>query len=158
MIYKNGFKEYFFMGTIFGLCMGAFFFFTRIVNLAGFFVVAVSSGTLFAFIMYLFAKRVEIKSKYLHNEIAKVRRIICEGVATIKGVGGWLFVTEDAIEFYPHKINLGGESIAVLIDDIVAVNNGFNNIEIATKESTYKFIVNKPTGWKNLIIHTIGND
>ncbi len=110
-------------------------------------------------------KSLDKKSKYLRQEISKVRTIICEGPAVHKiGVVnefyGWLFFSEDALEFYPIKMNRdGARNIAILIDDIIDVEtkrNKRNILFIDSKGGSFIFSVDKPELWKNTIKETIG--
>ena len=104
MTYRNGIKEYFSTGILFGIPMGLFFGLVHlnlIVGLIG----GIMSGALFAFLIFLFCKVMEKKFIKKHEEISRERKIICDGGATYEGLGGWLFFTENALEFYPHKIN-----------------------------------------------------
>jgi hypothetical protein len=67
-------------------------------------------------------------------------------------IGGWLFLSEDAIEFYPHKMNIKAENIPILLDDILNVETQGNQLKIQTKTgSAYTFVVNKSKLWKQSI-------
>ena len=113
-------------------------------------------GVLFTVTMAIFTKHIEKKSVHLRAEISKVRKIICEGPANhkkgVNAIGGWLFLSEDAIEFYPHKMNIGGQNIPILLDDISNVETKSNQLKIQTKEKvTFTFVVNKAKLWKQSI-------
>lgn len=113
-------------------------------------------GVLFTACIAIFSNHIEKKSEHLRDEISKVRKIICEGPANHKkggnAIGGWLFVSEDAIEFYPHKMNIGGQNIPILLDDISDVETKFNQLKIHTKTNeTFIFVVNKANLWKQSI-------
>ena len=67
-------------------------------------------------------------------------------------IGGWLFLSEDAIEFYPHKMNIGGQNISILIDDISNIETKSGQLKIHTKANeTFTFVVNKANLWKQSI-------
>lgn len=155
MVYKNGIKEWAIMccgcGLAYGFFMGLFWGDMTMGIIAG-----VLFGVLFTLCMALFSKHIEKKSEHLRAEISKVRKIICEGPANHKkganAIGGWLFLSEDAIEFYPHKMNIGGQNIPILIDDIANIETKSNQLKIHTKANeTFIFVVNKANLWKQSI-------
>ncbi len=159
MIYKNGIKEWALMccgcGLVYGVLMGLF---------SGNITTGIISGILFGVFltvfMAIFSKHLEKKSEHLRAEISKVRKIICEGPANhkkgVNAIGGWLFLSEDAIEFYPHKMNIGGQNIPILIDDISNVETKLNRIKIHTKTNeTFTFVVTKAKLWKQSITETL---
>ena len=74
------------------------------------------------------------------------------GNGKVNAIGGWLFLSEDAIEFYPHKMNIGGQNIPILLDDISDVETKLNQVKIHTKTNeTFIFVVNKANLWKQSI-------
>lgn len=155
MVYRNGIKEWALMccgcGLVYGVLMGLFW-----GNLTMGIIAGVLFGILFTVCMAIFVKHIEKKSKHLRDEISQVRKIICEGPANhkkgVNAIGGWLFLIEDAIEFYPHKINIGGQNISIRIDDISNVETKSNQLKIHTKENeTFTFVVNKANLWKQSI-------
>lgn len=155
MVYKNGIKEWALMccgcGLAYGVLMGLFW-----SNMTKGIIAGVLFGVLFTVTMAIFTKHIEKKSVHLRAEISKVRKIICEGPANhkkgVNGIVGWLFLSEDAIEFYPHKMNIGGQNIPILLDDISNVETKSNKLKIQTKENvTFTFVVNKAKLWKQSI-------
>ena len=113
-------------------------------------------GVLLTVCLAIFSKHIEKKSEHLRAEISKVRKIICEGPANhkkgVNAIGGWLFLSKDAIEFYPHKMNIGGQNIPILLDDISDVETKLNQLKIHTKTNeTFIFVVNKANLWKQSI-------
>lgn len=152
MVYKNGFKDYLILGVIFGVLFGLFMGLSEKNVIMGI-ILGVVCGFLFALGISLFMKRSEKKSKILRTEISKVRKIICEGPANHKkganAISGWLFLSEDAIEFYPHKINFGGQNIPIRLDDVMKVETKSNYLKIYTKTNDlYTFVVNKAKLWE----------
>lgn len=154
MIYKNGLKDYLIM---FVLC--TLFYTLLMIFQFGFTVWVLVSGLIFGIsfitICAFFSIYVEKKSKNLREEILKVRNIICDGPANNiigkNSIGGWLFLSEDALEFYPHKVNFGGKGTAILIDDIISVDTKINQLIIKTNKEKYQFVVNKSKMWKKSI-------
>ncbi|MGM9637481.1 MAG: hypothetical protein ACI3YK_05805 [Eubacteriales bacterium] len=120
MVYKNGLKEYSLTTILFGVPMGILFGLSKLSFIVGV-ISGVFSGLLFTFLMFVFIKIQEKKFDKKRIEIAKERRIICDGGATINGNGGWMFLTEIGIEFYPHKINVSTEEIKIPTSMIEAV-------------------------------------
>ena len=155
MVYKNSIKELALRccgcGLVYGVLMGLF---------RSDMTMGIIAGVLFAVLctvgMAISLRRLEKKSEYLHAEISKVRKIICEGPANhqkgVNAIAGWLFLSEDAIEFYPHKMNIGGQNIPILLDDISNIETKSNQLKIHTKTNeTFIFLVNKANLWKQSI-------
>lgn len=120
------------------------------------------AGILFSAIMYFFSKRIAKKSENLRKQIESKRKIICQGDASyhksgINAVGGWMFLSEDALEFYCHNANIGGSNIAILLDDITSVVAMRNILKVDTKEKTYSFSVIQAKVWKEQIDLTIAS-
>ena len=155
MVYKNGIKEWALMGCVGGLAYG-FFMGLFYGDMTRGIIEGVLFGVLFPLCMAIFSKHIEKKFEHLRTEISKVRKIICEGPANHKkganAIGGWLFLIEDAIEFYPHKMNIGGQNIPILIDDISNIETKSGQLKIHTKANeTFTFVVNKANLWKQSI-------
>lgn len=155
MILKNGIKVYSITfcssSLLFGLYVGTFQSDVRMGIFAG-----LLFGVLFTACMVLFSKHLEKKSEHLRIEISKSKKIVCEGPANHKkgtnAIGGWLFLSENTLEFYPHKINIGGQNLSVSIDNIVKVETKFNRLKILTKSGdAFTFVVNKTNLWNRLI-------
>lgn len=150
MRYRNGIKEYLLMALIYGIPMGLLFVLKS--NILTGTIMGVLSGMLFAFIIFLFIKFQEKKFDKKRVEIAKERRIICDGAATIQGTGGWLFLTELGIEFYPHKINVSREELKIPINMIRSVTTNKNQIIIYTTPNfMYTINVSHNKEWKKQI-------
>lgn len=147
MVYRNGFREYALAALIFGGAMGIV---TALVHqdALGGLIIGVFAGVLFALLLYLFVKLMEKKFDKKRLEIAGERRIICDGGATLQGNGGWLFLTENHLEFYPHKINLSTEEIRIPLILIRNVRLTGNRLEIATGGAlVFSFVVAKKKEW-----------
>lgn len=101
----------------------------------------------------------ERKVQPLRNEILKRRRIICEGPANHKQktvIGGWLFLSEDALEFYQHTRNgVEGANIAILLDDITNVETRKNLLIIHSVQGVNQFVVYYPNEWKTTILRIL---
>ena len=110
-------------------------------------------------------KKAEKGAKILCEQIEASRKVLCQGTA--KHVGklralthGWMFVSEDAVEFYAIKgdavVGSKSDNIAILLDDIQTIDIGKDllwgdKILITTTENTYHFLVGKPNTWKEQI-------
>ena len=155
MVYRMGIKQYALM-CIYGVLL--FGFFTTVISgytLKTGLISGVAFGVLYTFGIALFMSFAERKFAYLRTEISKVRKIVCEGPAShkkgINAIGGWMFLSEDAIEFYAHKLNFGGNNIPILFDDIVEVESKRNKIIIKTYEEQFIFIVCQAKAWEKSI-------
>lgn len=151
MIYRNGIKEYSLIALLFGIPMGLLFGLLNLNLIVGI-ISGVLSGFLFTFLMFLFVKFQEKKFDKKRLEIAKERKIMCDGGATIQGTGGWTFFTEKGIEFYPHKINFSQEELIIPTNMIELVGTNKNQIIINTTENlTFEIVVSHNKEWKKQI-------
>ena len=156
MTYKNGIKEYALSGAIFGALIGILFG-VRYLDLLIGVICGVLSGLLFAVLIFAFIKYQEKKFDKKRIEIAKERVIICDGVATINGNGGWMFFTENGLEFYPHKINLSTKEIVISRDTIKKVITYKNKLIINPGENPVTVIVSHSKEWKAQIEKVISD-
>lgn len=158
MIYNIGKKEYALAGLVFGLFFGLFVLVVS-KNLVIGITIGVLTGLLYAFAVMLLIKKTESKFNYLRGEISKLRKIVCEGPASLKQgekiSTGWIFLSEDAIEFYSLKTNDGGVNVPILLDNIVSVKRKSNQIIIETKSEEFIFAVIKAELWKKSIINVL---
>lgn len=151
MVYRNGIKEYLLTTVLFGGIMGIFIGLIRLNVLLGV-IMGVLSGCLFSFLMFLFVKVVEKKFDKMRVEIAEERKIFCDGGATIQGVGGWMFLTENGVEFYPHKINYTQDKLFIPLKEIQTVETKGNQILIRTVNNLqFAIVVAKNNQWKKEI-------
>ena len=110
---------------------------------------------------------IQAKGQNLSQQIATVRKIICEGQASkktssiVKISSGWMVLTEDALEYYELEKYQNGGNIAILIDDIVGTSvkgkDLLNTLVINTKKNTYSFATHKAQIWKEQIDKTVSN-
>jgi len=150
MTYKNGIKEYALTGVMFGVPMGILFGLKHLSLLIGI-ITGFLCGFLFTLLIFLFVKYQEKKFDKKRTEIAKERKIICDGGATINGNGGWLFFTENGLEFYPHKINFSTKEIIILTNTIESVKTYKNQILIGANGKTIAILVSHNKEWKKQI-------
>lgn len=150
MTYKNGVKEYVLTGLLFGIPMGILFGLMHLSLSLGI-IAGFLCGFLFTFLIFLFVKYQEKIFDKKRTEIAKERKIICDGGATIDGNGGWLFFTENGIEFYPHKINISTKEIVIPTNTIESVTTNKNQILIGSNGQTVAIVVSHNKEWKKQI-------
>ena len=147
MIYKNGIKEYTMTSLLFGCPMGFLFGIMHQNALLGV-ISGVSCGCLFTLFVFLFIKIQEKKYDKKRFEIAKERKVICDGGATFQGNGGWMFFTEYGLEFYPHKLNNSKKDLMIPINAIKSVKTNKNQLVVDTMEnSTISFVVSHNKEW-----------
>lgn len=147
MTYKNGTKEYTMTTLLFGGPMGVLFGLVLQNALAGV-ISGVFCGCFFTLFIFLFIKIQEKKYDKKRFEIAKERRVVCDGAATIQGNGGWMFFTEYGLEFYPHKINISQKVLMIPIDTIKSVKTNKNQIIVDTIENLkFEIVVSHNKEW-----------
>ena len=78
MIYKNGIKEYSLTGILFAILMGVLYGLMYLDVLVGA-ISGLTSGLVFALLIFLFVKVQEKKFDKMREEIARERRIVCDG-------------------------------------------------------------------------------
>ena len=157
MTYKNGFREYSLTTVLFGVPMGFLFGLARLSLLVGM-IAGVFSGLLYTLLIFLFSRFMERKFANKREELAKERKIFCDGAATIQGNGGWMYFTEQGIEFYPHKINISTKEIKISMDNIEAVKTRKNQLIVSTADkSTLAIVVCHNKEWKEQIETVLGD-
>ena len=128
MVYRNGWKEFFITAIGFGAPMSLFFIiqYGFALGLAG----GVLAGLLFGGAMTLVTRSTEKRFAKLRTEIVSDRRVICDGGATWQGLGGWMFLTEAGLEFYPHKLNHSSQNFAIPTEELVSVTVKRNMVSV----------------------------
>ena len=131
MVYRNGWKEFFITAIGFGAPMSLFFIiqYGFALGLAG----GVLAGLLFGGAMTLVTRGTEKKFAKLRTEIVSDRRVICDGGATWQGLGGWMFLTEAGLEFYPHKLNHSSQNFAIPTEELVSVTVKRNIVSVTLR-------------------------
>ncbi len=152
MIFKNSFKNFFLAGAIYGVAMGCVFGLIYLSPAVGI-ISGIAAGFLFGGLIYLFNIFAERKFNKKREEISAKRRIICDGAATLNGNGGWLYLTELGLEFYPHKLNLNTSEMIFPTDLIQSVETKKpNTLVVSTKMNLkYKFVVVSKEQWAEQI-------
>jgi len=150
MTFKNGTKEYLLTGVLFGIPMCLLLSLYTLNIIIGI-VLGILSGLLFTFLIFLFSKFMENKFAKIRLEISKDRKVICDGAATMHGNGGWLFLTEFGLEFYPHKINMSTKEIKIPLNMIRTVNTHKNQIILKTTNTELAILTAKNKEWEKQI-------
>lgn len=106
----------------------------------------------FAFVLYSNKKTMKLR-----RNIDQARKIICEGPAQLTGAKGYMFLNNDALEFYGTDKTFGVEkkNFAILPDEFVSVDVQGNKLYIETREQTFLFKVYKAEVWKEQIVKTM---
>lgn len=150
MVFRNGWKEFLILTVSFGIPMGVFFVLRY--GLTAGLIAGVAAGLLFGGIMTLFTRGTEKKFAKLRAEISADRAVICDGGATWRGLGGWMFLTEAGLEFHPHKFNHGSESFAIPTEELVCVRVKRNIVTVAlTNGSEVSVVVSHAKEWEEQI-------
>lgn len=156
MVYKHGIKEYIFIAAVYGTCLGLVQGLWRQSVFAGLFI-GVMSGVVFSLCMLLFNKIYQRKYDNKRNEISAEREIICDGVAEVNRVGGWLYLTANTLEFYRYKNKETQQYLMLPLNIIKEVETKtINKLLIRTTlghEVAIKVLKNKQ--WKDQIYSAI---
>ena len=151
MVFKNGFKEFFAMGMVYGIVLGLYFGLTKNNPLLGL-TIGILSGTLFGGLLYSFLHYVEKEIEPIRREISREHKIICDGVATYKNINGWLFFTDDGLEFHPRKLKHIKHILCLPNTNLKATRLHNNKLVVYTHDDkVYEITVVKNNEWKNQI-------
>ena len=154
MVLKNSKYTFLLMGLVYGVAMGLVYGLQG--NMTAGLIAGGFCGVMFGGAIYVFNNRLEKKAQTLFQQVGSMRIVICQGSANyrkspINAIGGWMFLTEAALEFYPHKANLGGRNVPVMLRDIVSTSVTGNVLTVKTPTQSYGFNVIKAKIWKEQI-------
>ncbi|MBQ7037186.1 MAG: hypothetical protein IJN74_06875 [Clostridia bacterium] len=109
---------------------------------------------LFIIVVLFYSNKKTVK---LRRNIDQARKIICEGPAQLTGAKGYMFLSNDALEFYGTDKTFGVEkkNFAILPSDFKAVEAQGRKLYIETKDQTIEFKVYKAEVWKEQIVKTM---
>ena len=150
MVYRNGWREFAITAVSFGLPMSLFFIIQHgfALGLVG----GVAAGLLFGGAMTLVTHGTEKKFSKMRAEIAADRRVICDGAATWQGLGGWMFLTEAGLEFYPHKFNHGKQNFAIPTEELASVHVKRNIVTVSLRNGgEVAVVVAHSKAWATMI-------
>ena len=159
MIFKPKFSHLFFLslglymigGELFGILYGLSISNMTYGALFGLYW-GIACGVAFPIVMQLISFLLEIKYRKLRKAIAADRRLICDGSATLNGNGGWLYFTEQGLEFYPHKINLSTDKVILPLHLIESVETTKNILIVKlAADLSYPFVVAQNNDWKRCL-------
>ena len=151
MIIKNRFQDFFKSGIIYGSFMGLFVGLSTQSFLLGL-IMGIFAGALFGFLLFISTINQSKKFIAKRNEISSQRRIICEGPANFKNRGGWLFFTEEALEFYPSKFYPSQRYLILPLTKLTSSMTTSNKLEItAFDNKKFLFVVANNKEWKRQI-------
>lgn len=116
-------------------------------------VIGLLSGLLFAVLfglaMQITVSRLEKSPTWAakRTEISQTKTIIVEGAANLDGNGGWLFVTDQGVEYYTHKMNFDNRTLIFTNDQISTITKEGSKLVIVACNTKYKFVVNYVDTW-----------
>lgn len=146
MVYKNTWKTYLFValftGALYGFLMGLVY-----MSVVRGLLMGILFGSLFTVAIAVINHFTEKKFVQKRAEISSQRRIICDGAATHNGNGGWMFLTEFGLEFYPHKLNFSTNRLIIPLGSITGLSVKSNRVEISTTGGVFSIVVVKATDW-----------
>ena len=88
--------------------------------------------------------------KTARKALASQGKICFEGAANHKGNGGWLFVTNNAIEYRAHKLNFDTKGITLAYADVISIKKAKRKLLVQTNNGTYDFVVENLDKWITL--------
>ena len=108
-------------------------------------------GVLFGFAMQIVTGTMEKKWAPKRAEISAKTTILVEGGANLDGNGGWLFVTEEGVEYYTHKMNFDHRTLNFSRDDIQSIHKEGSKLAVIANNVKYVFVVNYVDRWINIV-------
>jgi len=120
-------------------------------------------GTFFGLSMDKFVAKRTKEFSAVKEQLSEELTIIYDGGANLyvgpEGVGGWLYLTDEALIFKPHKFNIQTEKARVLIPiHTISKIEGYesmgfihNGLRITTYDIVYEFVVDERSTWIKLI-------
>lgn len=151
MVFKHRSKTFISMGLIYGIILGLYFGFSTNNPILGI-VIGIFTGALYGLLLFWFLHSVEKNIKPIRLEISKEHTIICDGIASYKNKNGWLFFTDDGIEFYPRKIKNIRYMLCLPNTQLKSTMLQNNYLVVSTIDNKeYMFAVVNNAEWKNQI-------
>lgn len=142
-----------------------FIFFVLFGDLLKALILGISGGFLFGIMITLFALLWSKRVEPIREEIKRNHTIIFEGAGNHwegKGSnGGWIFLTEECLNFIPHKINFNTNRILIPYKDMESVSKAskIKTIEIFCKSGRKeKFVVNERKKWIHILNEIISKE
>ena len=85
-------------------------------------------------------------------ELSQSRKIVCHGLATQRGQGAWMFLSDYILDIYYDKIDINGKHHVINLKDITYVEHTNSNVLIvSTPDTTEQFRVTKANIWDEMI-------
>lgn len=162
---KDNIKTFLLAGIPFGITIGLFW--GVMSNLSVGIISGIILGFLFGFIISIFVSIQSKKFKKSSSVIIGDGNIIMEGAANhfkgMESVGGWLCLTKQDIIFKSHNFNVQKHQTVIPLNQIDEVKSsltlGFvpNGLQIMTKDTVEKFVVNRRKEWIRKINEAISS-
>lgn len=142
-------------GVIFGLLMALYCLALRVeigMVLLMFVVLGLGFALLFFALMALLCCLLEKTTiKNIRKKIVLQEKIYFEGAASLKGNGGWLFVTQNGVEHRAHKMNVNSKPTSISHDEIVSIQRKGKQLVFHTDRAVYAFTVTNVKRWLELL-------
>lgn len=115
------------------------------------FIVGMSVGlvfvTVFGGLMHLALVFLEKKFAKTSLLISKTKTIVIEGGASVDGSGGWLFITNEGVEYYTHRLNFDNKSFTLKHNEIQAIKKDGKKLVIISNNVKRTLKVNNIDAW-----------
>ena len=108
-------------------------------------------GVLFGLGMQIATGSLEKKWASKRAEVSASKTILVEGGANLDGNGGWLFVTEEGVEYYTHKMNFDQRTLIFSHTEVQSIHKEGGKLVIVANNIKYVFVVNYVDRWLQII-------
>ena len=149
VICKNGIKEYIGIALF---CASIVFVCAILIDgydLKGALCFGGATGLAMPLVLYGCACYEEHYVKKLRNRVESLERISCEGWAQTGDIDGWLFLSDEALEFYPCNENK--TEYAMPIRDIQSISITPFTVKLYSHNEVCRFHVYRAFLWKRMI-------
>ena len=153
MVCKNGIKEYAAIGLFCVLVTVAGAMWLDGYSLTAALWFGGATGVAVPLVLFGCACYEEHYVKKLRERVESLEMIICEGWAHKGEMDGWLFLSDEAIEFYP--CNDDKEEFAMPLHDIEKVEINLYSITVYGKGDKHRFHIYRPLMWKKMICNAL---
>ena len=149
MICKNGIKEYTVIGLLCAFVTVAGAIWLDDYSLTPSLLIGAAVGVAVPLVLFGCACYEEHYVKRLREKVESLEKIICEGWAHKGEIDGWLFLSDEALEFYP--CNDEKEEYSISISDIRNIKITLFTIKVYASDEMCKFHVYRTFLWRKMI-------
>ena len=149
MVCKNGLVHYILTGLFSGLVTGVICSLVEHYTLTHSVLLGALAGIAIPAVLWGCEAYDRHCAKGLRAEVKRTKNVICEGWAQVDETDGWLFLTDEGLEFYPYS---GGSGYFMLpLSEASGCEVHFSVLKIPASEEDLELHVRNVATWARLI-------